>query len=637
MKSARQHKFVILVALLALLLAVPCFAHAAGLISMDTAISITPEKVRAIGDEVTVTITVRNTSGRELSDGVTIVSASGVPVNDFGVNGTAILAADQTETVTFTHEVTQADMSAGHITYLVRCPMINDEGEVENWEKKLKAPIAFDGDIVNLSVTRVITPEVARKSGTVNVIYTLTNSGTVDITDIKVQESVVKTAQTIKTLRAGATETLTFTTKMGNEALTSSAVIQYKAKGESGETSVESTSIPLASPNLTMTVTGPEEGVNIGEEAPVVITFDNKGNVTYTDVTISDSVKGTLLSGLTIEAGKTASFTAYVLLDGPTDLNLTAALKDNTGSSNSMNQKLHVNAYDPEKQVRLTLTLTASEMAVASTPADLTFRLVVTNDSNVIAKNIQITHGFVNNIASISALAPGESRTVQRNVRISTFGHYQFTATCTDELGNQIAFTSNMLTIEKKSVPTVTDVPRATNIPRPTDVPAETDDSAYKQRATLFFNVAVYVAIAAAVLGVFLVVILVIRALKNAHRKAAYDHLYVANHYDYTAPAGTRASLEEPTYPEAPERDVNSNDDDGYSMDDDTITIGAAPRKEEPAPEKAPVKQEEKPAEAETEETFERSAIPVIEPDLREEQTFGRRAVRPMNNQDEDI
>ena len=98
-----------------------------------------------------------------------------------------------------------------------------------------------------LSITRIISPEVVRSGAQVTVTYDLYNNGSVELTDIRLQEKISRAAKSVESLPAGQHQTVTFTTRIGNADLISSAIITYKVAGSS-ETVTES--VPEATISL---------------------------------------------------------------------------------------------------------------------------------------------------------------------------------------------------------------------------------------------------------------------------------------------------------------------------------------------------------------------------------------------------
>ena len=352
------------------------------------------------------------------------------------------------------------------------------------------------------------------------------------------KENISKTAQTVKTLAAGQKASLTFTSRMGNADLTSNAAITYKTKGSSRTLTekVDDAIIPLAKPNLKIDLSTPTAGVNIGEAATLVITFTNNGNVSYSNVRVVDDKKGEILTNLSIPAGATVVEEKEFILTEPTTFKVTASLPDNTGETRTLSAgELTIGVYDPEKTLLLTLNLTADQDTVAAIPADVRFHLTVTNNSNVQASKIEITHGDTP-IYTIASLEPGANVVLTRDVRISQAGKFRFTASVKDALKNTMTFDSNTVQItyaQPTAAPTT--VPVVTVAPPALVSAAPADPMLHQARSALMTATT----IVGALFGVALVLFLVssaVRLYKKAKSNAAYDHLELGERRDYTEP-----------------------------------------------------------------------------------------------------
>ena len=189
-------------------------------------ISISPNEMSEPGP-VDVSISVKNISGADLTQPVTLYDPYGRLVAGFGQNGSATLKADAEMTVSLQDTVSQEMIDQGSMTYTLR--WLDESGQ--ELAVPVTAEVHFSGEKAGLRIVRTITPEVVRSGQTVKVSYELTNTGSVSISNIQVREKLSRTPKTLKNLAKGATSTVEFTAKMGNADLISSAEITYKPAG----------------------------------------------------------------------------------------------------------------------------------------------------------------------------------------------------------------------------------------------------------------------------------------------------------------------------------------------------------------------------------------------------------------------
>ena len=500
-------------------------------------IQATPQSLTGPG-EISVSLRVSNPSDTDMIAPVTLYDPDGNVVSSFGDGGSYVLKSGDSRSWEGKWNVTQAQLDAGAVAYTLRYHLEDESGALVELNRQAVAHVEFMGERVNLAVTRTINPQVVRSGGQANVTYELYNNGNVELTDIRVQENITKTAKTVKSLPAGERTTVSFSTRIGNADLTSNAAITYKAKGSAQtlKETVEDAVIPKANPNLKIELSTPTQGVNVGEAATLVITFTNAGNVSYSNVTVTEQKRGEILTNLSIPAGATVTEQKEFILMEPTDFKVTATLPDNTGETRTLSSnELRVGVFDPEKQLLLTLNLTCDQETVPQVPADVKFHLTVTNNSNIKAEKIAITHGSTA-IYTISALEPGESAVLDRDVRISQAGQFRFTASLKDSLSNTVTFDSNTIRVSiDRTTPAPTEVPLATVAPPVLVTPSPADPLMGQGRNALL-TAAVALGALFGVALVLFAVSTVIRMRKKSKSKAAYDHLDLAERRDYTEP-----------------------------------------------------------------------------------------------------
>ena len=407
-------------------------------------ISISPNEMSEPGP-VDVSISVKNISGADLTQPVTLYDPYGRLVAGFGQNGSATLKADAEMTVSLQDTVSQEMIDQGSMTYTLR--WLDESGQ--ELAVPVTAEVHFSGEKAGLRIVRTITPEVVRSGQTVKVSYELTNTGSVSISNIQVREKLSRTPKTLKNLAKGATSTVEFTAKMGNADLISSAEITYKpaGTGKSETAVIEAQTIPTAVKGLKVELSVDKTAVDIGDTFRLILTARNEGNISYHDISAVDKKLGTVFEGLSVPAFSTITEEKAVTVNEPSSFQLKLTLQDNTGMTNTLDTNaVSVSAYDPEKELLLTLLLTSDKESITGSPEDVSMTVVVTNTSNVDCKNVEITQNAVS-IYTIPTLAAGQSVTVKRDFTVSQAGAFRFTATTKDTIGNTVHSESNPLTL----------------------------------------------------------------------------------------------------------------------------------------------------------------------------------------------
>ena len=553
-----------------LVLLILCLMAALPALAVETPvtaqITISPEEMSVPGP-VNVSITVTNISGAELTQPVTLYDPNGKVVSGFGQNGSAKLKAKAKMSVSLQGTVTQEMLDQGSMTYTLR--WLDESGR--ELALPVTAQVRFNGERAGLRIVRTISPEVVRSGQTVKVTYELTNTGAVSISNIQVKEKLSRTPKTLKNLAIGASTKVEFTAKMGNSDLTSGADVSFRPAG-TGQTetaTIEDQTIPLAVKGLAVELSVDKNAVDIGQSVRLILTARNEGNISYKGVSAVDKKLGTVFENLEIPAFSTITEEKKLKITEPSSFQLKLTLPDNTNSTNTLDTNaVSVSAYDPEKELLLTLLLTSDKESLLGENEDVSMTVVVTNTSNVDCKNIEISQNGVS-IYTIPALAAGQSMTVKRDFTVSQAGAFRFTATTKDTIGNTVRFDSNTLTLPYTRV---TAAPTAT--PAPTTPPLETlppvryTDAGPILRTMIrvLYTVAIVLGALAAVALLLFVISSIVRAHKRHLSDSAYDHLDLAERRDYAQPAEGSENQPAPNPAEqkepAEEKEESANQDE---------------------------------------------------------------------------
>ena len=520
---------------------------------VEFAIEVNPTSLTAPG-KVNVSLRIANSADQDMSGPVTLYDPAGQVVASFGDGGSYLLKSAESRSWEGEWNVTQAELDAGKVTYTLKYSLTGADGQAAEYSRTADAAIEYAGERVELTVNRTVSPEVVRNGKSVTVTYELYNSGNVELKDIRVKENVDKKAQKVASLPAGERTTLTFTSRIGNADLTSSADISYKAANSTKTLTqkVDEVTVPVAKPGLKLELSSPTAGVNIGEAATLVITFTNNGNISYSNVSVVEAKKGEILTNLSIPAGATVTESTEYILKEPTTFVVTATLPDNTGETKTMkSNELSVGVFDPEKVMKLTLNLTADRETIGQAGEDVRMHLVVTNNSNIEAKNININY-LDDTIYTINSLAPGASVPLDWDFTIKQAGQFRFSATVKDSLNNVVPFESNTIQISyTRPTAAPTRVPVVTVAPPEYVDPEETVKSPVGDIAGKVFLPA---AILAGVALVLFLVSTIMRIKNRSHSNAAYDHLQLSERRDYTEPGGQ----DDGNFDDAGEEDLES-------------------------------------------------------------------------------
>ena len=491
---------------------------------------------------IKVSITVTNVGDGDMPSPVTLYYPSGKKVEEFG-SPTLSVGASKNWSGDWT--VTQEELEAGKITFKIKYSVYADDtdeegeprlvGKTKNFSKK----ILYSGADPEITVNRTITPTTAQKGQEVSVTYDIANIGTVDVTGVAIKEnsSISTKSGTIDSILAGGTRSYTFTAVMGSKDLTSSAIVSYKAGGKTFTTKVDSATIKYGKVDLSASLSADKKGGAPGDTVKLTLKLSNSGNIDFTNVTVTDPTLGEVFSGVTVKAGESTTLEKDLTITESQSLQFTVKAEDAEGIGvETATGRVEITAMDPTQQIILNLEASADREVVYKLPGTVRFSFVLRNDSTVEVKNITV-RAVDTTLYTVESIPAGESITFIRDTDVSMAGTYQFTASCKDQLGQTLTFTSNAVSIGyAQPTPVPTEAPLVTP-PAPAMEPLPTDkpEPEWLDQASSIADIAKWVL---AGVGALLLILLLIGAVRRGksrcESKKAMDHLQGATYRDYS-------------------------------------------------------------------------------------------------------
>lgn len=534
---------------------------------------LNPNKLTGPGT-VNVTITISNSGDTDMKDPVVLYDPAAQIVADFGTNGAALLKAGESVTWTGTYEVNQRMLENGAVVYYVKYTLYKDSGEAVDQSQPIRQKIELRTAEADIDVKRTISPTIAREGQEVVVRYDISNTGTVDLTNVTIQENkdIHKEKQTIPVLKPGQTAEIRYPVTMGKKDITSGAKITYGAETlkKTQTYTVENQKITYGEPKLEAKLTTSAKGVTANGTVTLTLELKNTGSVDYGDMRVTDPTLGDVFTNQELKAGKTLKLEKEIAVPATAEYQFTVTATDATGTETSVaTDAVTVTAVAPEDALHLTVSATADRTEVFEQPGHVRFTVEVFNDSQVEAKNVQVAHGDMQ-IYTFDSIPAGEKRSLSRDTALSMAGKYRFTVTAQDPLETASTFQSNEIQVAF-SVPTpapATPTPAPDPTPEPTfspaTVPPITDSSVGRAPKTIQ-NILLPVLILAGLLLVASCVLLVIATKRRADQKkaseAAIDQLERAKRRDYVTPA-EEEEAPQPAGEEAPVIDSTALDED---------------------------------------------------------------------------
>ena len=401
------------------------------------------ENAYALGEKITYKITAVNDGNQRLTD-VTITDAL------TGDSWGAIPKLAQGETTvvgTTSYTVSEDDVRAGKVINVVTATATTPDPAGVKVEDGVKEDAVVKAE-PSLSVIKTITSENEGGYGLGDEIsyeITVTNNGNLTVDDITVTDALTGEEWTIDSLTPDADPVKYATThkvteddilegEVVNTAVASGTASDGTKVEDSGEVTAN---MEAKDSNLTLskrTISEPANGESyvLGETIVYGITAINNGNLTLTDITITDELTGGewKIDSLAPNASSEEYRTTYVVTEA--DILAGRILNEVTAAVTSPdpdNTKPDVTPDDVEDRTEspnghLTLTKTTT-----STPANgaayvlgetINYQIVATNDGNLTLKDVVVTDELTGGKWEIETIAPGQNSTVMETSYVVT-------------------------------------------------------------------------------------------------------------------------------------------------------------------------------------------------------------------------
>lgn len=388
---------------------------------------------------VDVTIKVYNSGDTDMQSPMTLYDPNGEAVENF-VDVT--LAAGQSQSWNGTWNVSQEEMTEGKLRFALRYEL-NAGGAAVQVNKTIAVSIQQDAPAPSLTASYTVTPNPAQEGAEVTLTYTLSNTGNVAVTNVQItNEELTDERINISRIETGERVTREFVYEMGDEAVTFKPKVTYRADGSDRVLTIGTMAqetIEVAEGDLELELVGGENvvGAMPGDKATLTLTMRNTGNITYSNIQITDSVLGEIESGLELGPGEEKTVQREFTVQESADHAFTVtAVSSAGGEIEHTSNKVSVVALDLERAVNLEVSAEAGQTVIREKPAVVAFAVTVRNIGEVDAQNVELYQGDTL-VATIDSIPAGEEARVVKEYSVSMEGTFQFTAVSYMEVEQQ--------------------------------------------------------------------------------------------------------------------------------------------------------------------------------------------------------
>ncbi len=396
---------------------------------LDTVKSSPTVNVALVGDVIDYMITVKNTGNVTMS-AVTVTD----PVADAGsiVCDTAVLAPTDTATCSATHTVTQADLDAGSVVNVATAAGTPPIGPtITDPSNEVTVPVVQSPSVVTVKSTTATT--YSQPGQVITYAITVTNTGNVTITGVRVSDPKADAAPTcdVTTLAPAAVATCSAT-----HTITQADIDAGFIDNVATSTGTPPAGPPVGDPSDVVRVTATQtpaiavvkvsdtpDYAAVGDVIRYAVAITNTGNVTMTNVAVSDPVADTgsiscsppTLAPTTVATCSATHTVTQADIDAGQVVNTaTATADDPTGTTTTVPSN---EVVVPAVQAPALLTgkvLAAGSLSSVSQVGDvISYVISLRNTGNVTltAASAADPNADAAPVCGASVLAPGDSTT----------------------------------------------------------------------------------------------------------------------------------------------------------------------------------------------------------------------------------
>ncbi|MGL5811402.1 MAG: beta strand repeat-containing protein, partial [Nocardioides sp.] len=338
-----------------------------------------------------------------------------------------ILDPGDSTTCTATYTLTQTDVDAGNVANTATANGTPPTGADVTAEDSTDAPILGE-PLITLDKTAG-TPSGTNAGDTIAYEFLVTNTGNVTLDPVSVDDpKVAGNGQSVTcpvtTLAPAAATTCTATYTLTQADVDAGQVINTATAsgtppgGGDPVTAEDTVATPIASePTIALDKTaGAPSGNSAGDTIAYEFLVTNTGNVTLSDVTVTDTqVTGITCPTATLAPGESMTCTAtYTLTQVDVDAGVVASPATATGTPPTGPDVTAVDdtATPIASEPAIALDKTAGAPSGNSAGDTIAYEFLVTNTGNVTLSGVTVTDTQVTGIVCPTAtLAPGESMT----------------------------------------------------------------------------------------------------------------------------------------------------------------------------------------------------------------------------------
>jgi large repetitive protein len=406
--------------------------------ALTTTKTVSPATGASVGDTLTYTIRVRNTGAVTISN--IVITDPKFPALSCAIGTLAPNAISAAAACRATYVVTQADIDAGTVTNTATASGTNPRGDAVSDGSDPAISTFTQSSSIRVAKALVTNVTAGIKVGdTLTYRVTATNDGNVTQTNVTVSDTrITPNTRTCATIAPAATCILTGTYEVTQADVDAGRIDNQGSVTTDAlptpETVDRSTPIP-ANPKIALEKTlrainlGPDNRLTAGDTIDYRFKVSNTGNVTLSNITVTDLVPAATVSGgpITLAPGTSdeATFTAqYTITQADIDAGRVSNTAKTTGNpptgppvSDTSDDPANPAGGNDPTIVPLTQTSSlAIVKAIPTVPSPLvlgtviSYEVTVTNDGTITQRNVVVSDPKLTpNSRTCATVLPGDT------------------------------------------------------------------------------------------------------------------------------------------------------------------------------------------------------------------------------------
>lgn len=405
--------------------------------ALEISVAASPDELIIPGD-VELSFTLTNLSDGSL-ESVSLTSPDGLLVEPIGD-----MAAGASLTYARVHTMTQEELDAGKIEYIITCVSGSD-----HFSYAVEAAVQKAYAEPEVEFLRQVSSRYSSDSSSVTVIYRLRNVGNVPVTAITVTDPLGSFSSKLESLDVGKSKVFLQHVSVA-EATDSSPTLTYSAEGSDDSYTVQLDPLTIEPAHgMLDTMLTAGRSMFTSDSAEVILQLVNSGNVDYLDVTVYDDVYGGVIAdSITVPAsGEPVEIAHTYPIRGDSCYRWRITGRTSAGDQIDLITSSEYVDLDDEGGDPLLTIQASTTMPKINRRGYIPIRLELTNIGEVTAASVHISEENGGEICELAVIPTGDPTVREIQYRISESCTLLFSATYTDSYGKERIAAAEPLTI----------------------------------------------------------------------------------------------------------------------------------------------------------------------------------------------